>query len=95
VSSAILLFQYMNECHCLTVCFDQSKADENTKDDGDGEDVDITGDCGRAEASAQGESPTRTIRNDTKAEVNVSADLPSTAAAIDSTGAGITHQPEP
>jgi hypothetical protein len=51
VSSAILLFQYMNECHCLTVCFDQSKADENTKDDGDGEDVDITGDCGRAEAS--------------------------------------------
>jgi hypothetical protein len=41
----------MNVCHCLTGCFDEPEADENPKGDGDGEDVDITGDGARAEAS--------------------------------------------
>jgi hypothetical protein len=84
----------VNECHCLTVCFDQSEADEIPKGDGDCEDVDITGDCAWAEASTQGESATMTTGNDTKVELNVSAELPLTTVAIDSIGAGITHQPK-
>jgi hypothetical protein len=39
-------------------------------------------------------SVARTTGNDTEAEVNVSTELPSTVVAIDSTDAGITHQPE-
>jgi hypothetical protein len=84
----------MSVCHCLTICFDQPEADENPKSDGDGEDVDITGDGARAEASTRGESAGRTTENDTEVEVNVSAELPSTIATIDSIDAGITHQPE-
>jgi hypothetical protein len=55
---------------------------------------DIIGDGARVETSAQGESATGTTGNDTEAEVNVSAELPSTVATIDSTDAGTTHQPE-
>jgi hypothetical protein len=84
----------MNICHCLTVCFDQPKADENPKGDGDGEDVNITGNGAWVKASARGESAAQTTRNDTEAEVNISAELPSTDAAIDFVDAGITHQPE-
>jgi hypothetical protein len=84
----------MNVCHCLTVCFDQPEADENPKGDGDGEDVDITSDGARLEASVQGESAAGTTRNDIEVEVNVSTELPSTTVAIDSADAGITHQPE-
>jgi hypothetical protein len=54
VSSAILLFQWMNVCHYLIVCFDQPDADENPKGDGDSEDVDITGDGVWVEASVSG-----------------------------------------
>jgi hypothetical protein len=84
----------MNVCHCLTVCFDQPEADENPKGDGDGEDVNITSDGARVEASVRGESAAGTTGNDIEVEVNVSAELPSTTAAIDSADAGITHQPE-
>jgi hypothetical protein len=55
---------------------------------------DIIGNGARVETSARGESATRTTGNDTEAEVNVSAELPSTAVTIDSTDAGTTHQPE-
>jgi hypothetical protein len=84
----------MNVCHCLIICFDQPEADENPKGDGDGEDVDITGDGTRVEPSARGESAAGMTGNDTEAEVNVSVELPSTATTIDSVDAGITHQPE-
>jgi hypothetical protein len=84
----------MKVCHCLTICFDQPEVDENPKGYGDDEDVDITGDGTQAVVSTRGESATRTTGNDTEAEVNVSAELPSTAAAIDSADAGITHQPK-
>jgi hypothetical protein len=84
----------MSICHYLTICFDQLEADENPKGDGDGEDVDITSDGTPVEASARGESATQTTGNDTKVEVYILAELPSTAAAIESVDARITHQPE-
>jgi hypothetical protein len=84
----------MNACHCLTVCFDQLKVDEKPRGDGDGEDVDIIGDGAWIEASTRGEFVAGTTGNDTEAEVNVSVDLPSTVAVVDSTDVGITHQPE-
>jgi hypothetical protein len=84
----------MNICHYLTVCFDQLEADENPKGDGDGEDVNITSDGTPAESSARGESAAQMTGNDTKAEVNISAELPSTAMAIESIDTRITHQPK-
>jgi hypothetical protein len=57
----------MNTCHCLTICFDQPEANENPKGDGDGEDVDITGDGTWAEASARGESTAEMTGNGTEA----------------------------
>jgi hypothetical protein len=84
----------MNACHYLTICFDQPEADENPKGDGDSENVEITGDGAQAKASARGDPTARMTGNDAEAVVNVSVELPSTTAAIDSADAGITHQPE-